>query len=113
MAMRSAMIELLACAMLPNGPACTSAGCPSSVCTRFGLIASFMITVIAPAQRSISAVTGSPSYVDATTMRLRRARRSWMSLASAKIAMISDAAVITNSFSRGMPCVLPPRPTTV
>ena len=24
-------------------------GCPSSVCTRFGLIASFMITVIAPA----------------------------------------------------------------
>src|SRR5262252_2377427 len=99
--MRSARIELLACAMLPNGPACTSAGCPSSVCTRFGLIASFMMTAIAPAQRSISAVTGSPSYVDATTMRPRRFRRSLMSLASAKIAMISDAAVMTHSFSRG------------
>ena len=30
------MIELFACAMLPNGPACSSTGWPSSVCTRFG-----------------------------------------------------------------------------
>ena len=59
--MRSLMIELFACAMLPNGPACTSAGCPSSVWTRFGLIDSFMITVIAPATRNCSAVTGAPS----------------------------------------------------
>ena len=59
--MRSATIEFAAWAMLPNGPACTSAGWPSSVCTRFGLIASFMITVMAPATLSISAVTGSPS----------------------------------------------------
>ena len=55
------MIELLACAMFPNGPAWISVGCPSSVWTRFGLIASFMITAIAPATRNSSAVTGVPS----------------------------------------------------
>ena len=27
--------------------------------------------------------------------------------------MISEAAVITNSFSRGIPCAFPPSPTTV
>ena len=35
--------------MLANGPAWTVAGVPSSVCIRFGLIASFIKTVIAPA----------------------------------------------------------------
>ena len=60
-AIRSARIELAAWAMLPNGPACTSAGWPSSVWTMFGLMASFMTTVIAPATFSISAVTGSPA----------------------------------------------------
>ena len=62
-ATRSATSELLPCAMFANGPQCTSAGCPSIVWTRFGLIASFSSTVIAPAARSCSASTGSPSYV--------------------------------------------------
>ena len=107
------MIELLACAMLPNGPAWISVGCPSSVCTRFGLIASFMITVIAPAALRSSAVTGLPLRSSATTIRPSRARRSLRSVASANTAMISDAAVITNWFSRGTPWTRPPRPTTV
>ena len=60
-ATRSATSELLPCAMFANGPQWTNAGWPSSVCTRFGLIVSLSSTVIEPAARSCSAVTGSPS----------------------------------------------------
>ena len=63
MPIRSATTDELPCAMLPNGPACTSTGVFSSVWRRFGLIASRMMTVIAPAARSCSAVTGSPAPV--------------------------------------------------
>ena len=59
----SATIELLPVAMLPNGPVCTSAGVFSSVCIRFGLIASRRMTAIAPATSSSSAVTGVPALV--------------------------------------------------
>ena len=58
---RSATSELLPWAMLANGPQCRIAGWPSSVCTRFGLIASLSSTVIEPAPRSCSAVTGRPA----------------------------------------------------
>ena len=60
MPMRSATIELLPVAMLPNGPVCTSAGVFSRVCIRFGLIASLKMTAIEPATCSSSAVTGVP-----------------------------------------------------
>ena len=59
--MRSASSELLPWAMFANGPQCMKTGWPSSVCTRFGLIASFSSTVIAPAPRICSAVTGLPA----------------------------------------------------
>ena len=45
---RVARMLLQPCAMLPNGPACTNAGPPSSVCTRFGRIASLSSSAIAP-----------------------------------------------------------------
>ena len=48
-------------AMFPNGPAWTRTGVFSSVWSRLGLMASRMITVMAPAARSCSAVTGSPA----------------------------------------------------
>src|SRR3989475_7076680 len=48
-ASRVATTELQPWAMLPNGPQWMNAGPPSSVCTRFGLIASFRSSVIAPA----------------------------------------------------------------
>ena len=57
---RSATTDELPWAMLPKGPACTSTGVFSSVCSRLGLMASRMITVMAPAALSSSAVTGSP-----------------------------------------------------
>ena len=60
---RSAKADELPWAMLPKGPACTRTGVFSSVCRRLGLIASRMMTVIAPAAFSCSAVTGSPSAV--------------------------------------------------
>jgi hypothetical protein len=60
------------------------------------LIASFITTVIAPATFNISAVTGSPSYVYATTMRPRRRRRSDRLLDNANTAITSDAAVMMN-----------------
>ena len=60
---RSAITEELPVAMLPNGPAWISTGVFSVVCIRFGLIASRMITAIAPAAFRSSAVTGAPSWV--------------------------------------------------
>ncbi len=63
MPIRSATTEEFPVAMLPNGPVCTSTGVFSSVCSRFGLIASRRITAIDPAPLSCSAVTGSPAEV--------------------------------------------------
>ena len=52
---------MLPWAMLANGPQWTNAGPPSSVWSRFGLMASRSRTVIAPATLRSSAVTGVPS----------------------------------------------------
>ncbi len=57
----SATMEELPVAMLPNGPVWTRAGVFSSVCIRFGLIASRSSTVIDPAAPISSAVIGVPS----------------------------------------------------
>ena len=99
-ATRSATSELLPWAMLANGPQWMNVGCPSSVCTRFGISACLSSTVIAPAARSCSAVTGSPSNVYATVIAPSRFRRSWRSRATATIAITSDAAVMSNPVSR-------------
>ena len=112
-AARSAMMELFPCAMLANGPACTNAGPPSSVCSRFGLMASRSSASMAPATFRSSVVTGFPSVLSATTMRPRRARRSARSEASASTAITSLATVITVSDSRTTPFPFPPRPMIV
>ncbi len=109
-ATRSAMIELLPWAMFANGPQWTQAGPPSSVWRRFGLIASRRSTVIAPATPRSSVVTALPSRFVATTIRPRRARRSNRSFERARIAITSEATVMTYSLSRGIPFSLPPRP---
>ena len=49
---------------------------------------------MAPATPRSSAVTGVPSTRVASTIRPSRARRSWMSVASARTAITSDATVI-------------------
>jgi hypothetical protein len=63
MPIRSATTEELPCAMLPKGPACTRTGVFSKVCIRFGLIASRMMTAIAPAPWMSSACTAVPLLV--------------------------------------------------
>jgi hypothetical protein len=59
----SARIEELPCAMLPNGPVCTSTGVFSKVCNRFGFTASWRIAAIAPVPPMSCAVTAWPSRV--------------------------------------------------
>ena len=54
----SATIDEFPCAMFPNGPACTNAGVPSSVCIRLGMMVSFISTVSAPPTPISSAVIG-------------------------------------------------------
>ena len=57
------MTEELPVAILPKGPAWTRAGVCSRVCSRLGLIASLIMTVIAPAALRSSALIGAPAYV--------------------------------------------------
>ena len=111
--MRSATTEEFPWAMLPNGPAWTSTGVFSRVWRRLGLMASFMMTVIAPAARSSSAVTGLPSGVKPTTMRASRLRMSWSEVDRARTAITSEAAVMSKPPCRGLPSSPEPRPRTI
>ena len=81
--------------MLANGPAWTNASVFSVVCMMLGLIASFIIAVIAPATRRSSAVICLPSGVSATTIRPSRLRMSCRSVESPSIAMTSLAAAMS------------------
>ncbi len=82
-------------AIFANGPPCTIAGVCSSVWIRFGFTASFNSAAIAPAAFKSPAVTGSPPNVYATIMLERRRFKSAISSARQRIAIISDATVIT------------------
>ena len=65
-----AVIELVPCAMLANGPPWTNAGTPSIVCTRLGLTASRSSAAIAPTALEVGG--GAPALPSArkpTTMR--------------------------------------------
>ena len=95
--------ELQPWAMLANGPPCTSAGVPSSVCTRLGCSASRSSAVIAGAAPSWAAVTTSPSQVRPTITRLRRSSRSPSDRARQKIAIVSEATVMSKLSSRARP----------
>ena len=106
-----ATTELQPWAMLPNGPQWIKAGPPSSVCTRLGLIASFKSRVMAPCACKSLARTGRLSRVNPTMMRASRCSRSSIPVASAMIAMISEAGVMTNRSSRVGPAFRPPSPT--
>ncbi len=62
-AMRCEMTLLVPWAMFANGPACTSAGVPSVVWTRLGMIASFSSTIMPPVAFRSAVRTGCPSIV--------------------------------------------------
>ena len=65
-AMRVAISELVPWAMLAKGPPCKIAGLPSSVCTRFGLIASRINIAIESGAFKSVANTGWRSQVSPT-----------------------------------------------
>ncbi len=83
----SASTELQPWAMLAKGPPWTKAGVCSSVCTRFGWIASRSSTLIAPAAWICAAVTFFLAKSRATMMRARRSSRSASEVARQKIAI--------------------------
>mmetsp|Transcript_27783 Transcript_27783/g.51879 ORF Transcript_27783/g.51879 Transcript_27783/m.51879 type:complete len:212 (+) Transcript_27783:1118-1753(+) len=109
----SAMMELLPCAMLAKGPAWTIMGVCSSVCMRFGLIASFISTVRAPVTPRSSAVTAFPFLSRATTILEKRSRMSAKDVARARIAMISDATVMSIPVARMWSFSFGPMPTRI
>ena len=70
-------------------------GACSNVWIRFGFSASFNSAAIAPVAFRSSAVTGFPSNVYATIIRPSRRFKSCISSARQRIAIISDATVMT------------------
>ncbi len=109
----SAIIDEFPVAIFPNGPQCTRAGVPSSVCIKFGFIASFKRTVIAPATSISSAVIGFISLSYPTTIRPILFLKSSSEVHKANAAITSEAAVMSNPVSRGMPSKRPPSPIVV
>ena len=89
------------------------AGLFSSVCTRFGAMASFSSTVMEPEAFSWAAVTNSRLLVWPTTMRPSRRSRSARSLDRQKIAITSLATVMSNPSWRGKPLATPPSEPTI
>src|SRR5213596_3195751 len=98
---------------LENSPAFIHGGPFSSVCTRFGANASISSTAIEPAAFSSLARTGSRARFCATMMLPRRRFRSCTSVARQKIAITSEATVMSNPSSRGKPLATPPREETI
>ncbi len=97
-----ASTELQPWAMLANGPPCTNTGLFSRVWTRFGFTASFSTATMAPAALSWAAVTGLRSpRVEATMMLLIRRSRSLTEVDRHRMAMISEATVMSKPSSRG------------
>lgn len=111
--MRSAIILLLPCAILPNGPAWTRTGVPYKVCINVGSIASFMSTVIAPAQPMSYAVIASPWRLRATSISPNRRRMSSRSLDRAKIAITYEATEMSKPVRRVMPFSALPWPMVI
>ena len=89
--------------MFANGPACIRQGWPSSVWIRFGLSASLSSTAIAPGGAEVlggdrlAAVEGVRGRDRARAAR----RRSWRSRDTARMAITSEAAVMSKPDSRG------------
>ena len=99
-------------AILAKGPPWTIAPVCSNVWIRFGFKASFKRAAIAPTACSWAAVTGSPAKLYATTIFPRRSFKSSISSARQRIAMISDATVMTKWSSLTIPSAFAPSPTT-
>ncbi|MPN11398.1 hypothetical protein SDC9_158699 [bioreactor metagenome] len=83
---------------------------PSTVCIRLGLMASRISTVMAPATPRSSAVTASPARLMPMTILPSRSRISLRLVVSARMAMISEATVISKPVSLVKPFSSGPLP---
>ena len=100
-------------AIFANGPAWTKTGVPSTVCIRLGLMASRINTVVAPATPRSSAVTASPDLLMPITILPKRSRISFKLVVKARIAIISEATVISKPVSRVKPFSSGPSPMVI
>ena len=91
-----ATILLHPCAMFANGPPCTNAGVCSRVCTKLGFIASFNSAAIAPCAFKSLAYTGSSLSLYPIIIFPKFSFNSFILFDKHKIAIISDATVISN-----------------
>ena len=105
---RVAITELQPCAMLANGPPWTKAGVPSSVCTRLGASASLSSAVMAPCRLEVAGAHRLAVARVADDDVAEALRRSSRSVARQKIAITSDATVMSKPSSRGKPLATPP-----
>ncbi len=92
---------LLPWAMLAKGPPWTKAGCPSKVCTRFGIMASTKSAAMEPAAPKSLAQTGPPLAMPIKIFPSLSLRSSKL-CARHKMAITSDAAVMSKPLSRTM-----------
>ena len=86
-------------AMLANGPPCMKAGVCSVVCTRLGLSASRSRTVMAPATPRSRTRKGFPSEVMPNRMFSMRRCRSSSLVARQRMAISSEAGVMSKPVS--------------
>ena len=98
------------CAMFAKGPPCIKQGVCSKVCTKFGFIASFNKTAILPSAFKSLAYTGSPFLLYPITIFPTLFFKSFKSFDKHKIAIISEATVISNESSRGCIFFSPDKP---
>ena len=89
------------------------AGLPSMVCTKFGFMASLSNAAIAPCAFKSRAYIGCLSKVNPTKILPSLSFKSDLLAERQRMAMISDAAVISNPVSLGIPFPVPPSPTIV
>jgi len=76
-------------------------------------MASFSKAAIAPSALRSLAKIGFLSQVNPMKILLKRFFKSLRSLDKHSIAMISEAAVMSNPVSRGMPLPVPPKPIVI
>mmetsp|Transcript_5398 Transcript_5398/g.7954 ORF Transcript_5398/g.7954 Transcript_5398/m.7954 type:complete len:202 (-) Transcript_5398:810-1415(-) len=98
--------------ILANGPACTNTGVLSTVCIKFGMIASFISTAMAPLTPKSSAVMESPDLEYATTMFPNFSRISRRLVDIANTVITSLATLMSKPLMR-LCCVLGVSPLTV
>ena len=95
---------------MANGPPCINAGVCSKLCTKFGFIASFNKTAIAPSAFKSLANIGFCFLLYPIIMFPNLFFKSFISVAKHKIAITSEATVMSKLSSLGTILLSPDNP---